>query len=61
MGAEIIEQGPGNGCLSDSAFIGTDENDCWFGHGGYSSEILTYVASRQQRNADGTLLLAVRG
>ena len=32
MGAEIVEQGAGDRRLADASFVGTDENDCWFGH-----------------------------
>ena len=33
MGAEVVEQGAGNGSLAHATLVGTDENDSGFGHG----------------------------
>jgi hypothetical protein len=47
MGGEIIEQGARDSGLSDTAFVGTDEDDSWSGHGDYPAKRLeTGVDSR---------------
>jgi hypothetical protein len=33
MRAKIVDQGAGDGCLTNATFIGANENNGWSGHG----------------------------
>ena len=39
MGAEVVEQRARDGRFAHTAFIGTDENDCWLGHRSHSIDV----------------------
>jgi hypothetical protein len=41
MGAEVIDQGAGDGGLTDAAFVGSDENDSRSGHSGTLQDEMT--------------------
>ena len=32
MGGEVVEEGAGNGCFADAAFVRADYDNCWLRH-----------------------------
>ena len=54
MGAEVVEQGAGNGSLAHATLVGTDENDSGFGHGTLWITVKTGLDAEEARVALAT-------